>query len=81
MEFVWVVTVCAGISGWGCGYYQRIPAPSFEACSEQVKAFNYHTNANLSAGENGQAALVVCEVVPSDSDLTPPHPKSWTFKE
>lgn len=81
MEFVWVVTICADIGGWGCGIYQRIPAPSFEACMEQVNSFKYHTNANMSAGGNGQAAYAMCEIVPADSNLTPPHPKSWEFKE
>jgi hypothetical protein len=78
MEFVWVMSICVGVSSWGCGWLQRIPQPSHMVCDMEVKEFKLHTNSAM-ATDNGQVAYAVCELAAASK--APPHPSTWRVKE
>lgn len=79
MEYVWILTICAGLTGWGCGTVNKSAMPSFEACSEQAKAFKLQVNGTLSTDEDAQAAFAICSI--RDVSEAPPHPASWNITE
>ena len=79
MEYVWVLYVCAGISGWGCGAIQRSPMPSLDTCITQMQSFSLQTNGSLATGEDSQAAYANCILYGADD--APPHPSSWNIKD
>ncbi len=79
MEYVWVLSICGGLSGWGCGSIHTSAMPSFEVCESQANSFKLQTNGIASADEDSQAAYATCQIR-SIVDA-PPHPSSWNIKE
>lgn len=79
MEYVWILSICAGISGWGCGSIHRTAMPSFEICSQEARNFELETNGVVSTDEDSQAAYATCQIV--DVINAPPHPSSWNIKD
>jgi hypothetical protein len=78
MEFVWVLTVCGGLNGWGCGSTFRSPMPSYEACIQQAEISRPASAVGaLASGEDGNSSVVICQLLDIETAKLLPHPRAW----
>lgn len=84
MEFVWVLIVCGGISGWGCGNFSASPMPDFPTCQTAAAQVHFTTAVgSLSSGEAGRSGYTYCSVKPVEFLSDVGHggvPEGWSFK-
>ena len=80
-EFVWVLVVCLGQSGWGCGGGKAItPMPDYPACLEQMESINSAPFVGqMSSGEAGGPTVAICMAL--SGSQAPDYPPSWGFTE
>lgn len=90
MEFVWVLTICGGLSGWGCGAVTRSPMPSHDACIKQMEMISIKsTVGEKSSVDDGSGGYVTCQLLSVDDGTDGSHyrmktktvPKSWRFTD
>lgn len=53
---IWVLTLCIGATGWGCGSYQERPIGTKQECFEALKAMR--TNDQAIAESNKKQSVV-----------------------
>lgn len=55
----WVLTICMGVSSWGCGAFARVPYPTEEACYKALERMKTG-DSNISESNRKRNTVAYC---------------------